>query len=82
VAHFLKARTVEIEKQPSLGNGCVTCNNGVQSVPTLYNKDFDLITGESWYGRRIGVWGKNQYDGVSWQGHELWSRGLSIVERH
>jgi hypothetical protein len=29
VAYLLKARTVEPEKQPMLGNGCVTHNNGV-----------------------------------------------------
>jgi hypothetical protein len=29
VAYLLKARTVEPEKQPLLGNGCVTRNNGV-----------------------------------------------------
>jgi hypothetical protein len=29
VAYLLKARTVEPEKQPLLGNGCVTHNNGV-----------------------------------------------------
>jgi hypothetical protein len=29
VAYLLKARTVEPEKQPLLGKGCVTCNNNV-----------------------------------------------------
>jgi hypothetical protein len=29
VAYLLKARTVEPGKQPLLGNGCVTRNNGV-----------------------------------------------------
>jgi hypothetical protein len=29
VAYLLKARTVDSGKQPLLGNGCVTCNNGV-----------------------------------------------------
>jgi hypothetical protein len=29
VAYLLKARTVEPEEQPLLGNVCVTCNNGV-----------------------------------------------------
>jgi hypothetical protein len=29
VAYLLKARTVEQEKQPLLGNGSVACNNGV-----------------------------------------------------
>jgi hypothetical protein len=29
VAYLLKAGTVELEKQPSLGNGCVTRNNEV-----------------------------------------------------
>jgi hypothetical protein len=29
VAYLLKARSVEPKKQPVLGNGCVTCNNGV-----------------------------------------------------
>jgi hypothetical protein len=31
VAYLLKARTVEPEKQPLLGNGCVTRNNEVTS---------------------------------------------------
>jgi hypothetical protein len=46
VAYFLKARTVEPEKQPLLGNGCVTFNTGViigsgvfvQFVPRVYNE--------------------------------------------
>jgi hypothetical protein len=29
VACLVKARTMEQEKHPFLGNGCVTCNNGV-----------------------------------------------------
>jgi hypothetical protein len=29
VAYFLKARTVEPEKEPLLSNGCVTHNHGV-----------------------------------------------------
>jgi hypothetical protein len=29
MAYLLKARTVEVEKQPLLGNGGVTRNNGV-----------------------------------------------------
>jgi hypothetical protein len=29
VAYFLKARNVELEKRPLLGNSCVTRNNGV-----------------------------------------------------
>jgi hypothetical protein len=29
VEYMLKARTVELEKQQLLGNGCVTRNNGV-----------------------------------------------------
>jgi hypothetical protein len=29
MAYLLKAKTVEPEKQPVSGNGCVTCNNGV-----------------------------------------------------
>jgi hypothetical protein len=29
VAYLLKARTVEPDKQPLLGNGCATRNNGV-----------------------------------------------------
>jgi hypothetical protein len=29
VAYLLKARTVEPEKQPLLGNSCATCNNGI-----------------------------------------------------
>jgi hypothetical protein len=29
VAYLLRARTVEPEKQLMLGNGCVTCKNGV-----------------------------------------------------
>jgi hypothetical protein len=28
MAYLLEARTVEPEKQPLLGNGCVTSNNG------------------------------------------------------
>jgi hypothetical protein len=29
VAYLLKSRYMEPEKQPLLGNGCVTCNNGI-----------------------------------------------------
>jgi hypothetical protein len=29
MAYLLKARTVEQEEQPLLGNGCVTSNNGI-----------------------------------------------------
>jgi hypothetical protein len=29
MAYLLKARTMKPEKQPLLGNGCVTFNNGV-----------------------------------------------------
>jgi hypothetical protein len=29
VEYLLKVRTVELDKQPLLGNGCVTRNNGV-----------------------------------------------------
>jgi hypothetical protein len=29
VAYLLEARTVELEKQPLLGNGCITRNSGV-----------------------------------------------------
>jgi hypothetical protein len=29
VAYLLKATTVEPDKQPLLGNGCVTRNNGI-----------------------------------------------------
>jgi hypothetical protein len=46
VAHLLKARTVEPEKQSLIGNGYVTCNNEVtvgsgvyvRSVPRLSNE--------------------------------------------
>jgi hypothetical protein len=53
---------VELEKQPSLGNGCVTCNNGVQPVPRLYNKDFDFDD-----YKRILIWQLKEYEfGVRW----------------
>jgi hypothetical protein len=55
VAYLLKAKTVESEKQPLLGNVSVTLNTEVtigsgvfvRSVPRLYNEDFDLITTQS-----------------------------------
>jgi hypothetical protein len=47
VAYMLEARTVEPEKQPLLGNGCVTRNNeltvgscvSMRSLPMLYSED-------------------------------------------
>jgi hypothetical protein len=36
VAYLLKARTVQPEKQPLLGNGCVTRNNGM-TVATVFS---------------------------------------------
>jgi hypothetical protein len=47
VAYLLKARTVEPEKRPLLGDGCVTRSNSVtvesgvpvRSVPRIYNEE-------------------------------------------
>jgi hypothetical protein len=36
VAYFLKARTVEPEKQSLLGNSCVTCNNEVTAGSVVF----------------------------------------------
>jgi hypothetical protein len=43
VAYFLKARIVEPEKQPLLGNGCVTCNSG----RTLESNVFCIVRAEA-----------------------------------
>jgi hypothetical protein len=34
--YLLKARAVELQKQPLLGNGCVTRNNGVTVVSDVF----------------------------------------------
>jgi hypothetical protein len=36
VAYLLKVGTVELEKQTLLGDGCVTCNNGVIIASGLF----------------------------------------------
>jgi hypothetical protein len=36
VAYMRKSRTVEPEKRPLLGNGCVTRNNGVTVVVDVF----------------------------------------------
>jgi hypothetical protein len=43
VAYMLKAKTVETEKQPLLGNCCLTCNNGV----TVGNDVFCAVRAEA-----------------------------------
>jgi hypothetical protein len=43
VAYLLKARTVETEKQPLLGKGYVTHNNGV----TVPNGEFCAVRAEA-----------------------------------
>jgi hypothetical protein len=54
-AYLLKARTVEQQKQPLLGNGCVTRNNGITVGSGVYcavraeamQRGTATITGES-----------------------------------
>jgi hypothetical protein len=61
VVYFLKARTVEPEKEPLLGKGCVTCNSGV----TVESDVFCAIRAEDQLPlqqsletavRRVGSW--------------------------
>jgi hypothetical protein len=87
VAYFLKATTVEPEKQPLLGNGCLTRSNGVTvgvvfsvpSVPGLYNEDqLPLRDSLETRVRRVGGWCEMA---ASLRGLEPGSRGTSTVGR-
>jgi hypothetical protein len=83
VAYFLKARTVETEKQPFPGKGCVTCNNGklleavlsVWSVLRLFNEDQLPLQGSLETAvRRVVVWCEMA---ASLRGLQSGSRGTS-----
>jgi hypothetical protein len=86
VAYFLKEKTVEPEKQPLLGNGCVTRSNGVtvgsgvfvRSVPRLYHEDQLSLreSHETAVRRGGGWWGL----AVSLRGREPESKGRSAWE--
>jgi hypothetical protein len=86
VAYLLKARTVEPQKQPLLGNGCVTHDNGVavgnmfsvRLVLRLYNKHQLPLQGSLQIAiRRVGSWREMA---TSLQGHDPRSRGTFTGE--
>jgi hypothetical protein len=86
VAYLLKARIVKpAEKEPLLGNGCVTRNNAVtarrgvsvRSVPRLFNEDeLPLLESPETAVRR--VWCEVA---ASLRGYEPGSRGICAIER-
>jgi hypothetical protein len=88
VVYLLKARTVELEKQPLLGNGCVTHNSGVTvgsgvlwAVPVKACNEDHLPLRESVEVavRRVGGWCEVA---ATLQGCEPRSRGMSTVVSH
>jgi hypothetical protein len=81
VGYLFKARTVEPEEQPLLGNGCVTHNNGVTVGSgvscAVYDKDQLLLQDSLETAvRRVGGWCEMA---PSLQGREPGSRGSSTL---
>jgi hypothetical protein len=80
--HLLKARTVEPEKPPLLGNGCVTRNNGVTVgigvfCARIYDENhLSLRDCLETAGRRVGGWSEMV---ASLRGREPGRRGTSTL---
>jgi hypothetical protein len=85
VAYLLKVRTVKPEKQPLLGNGCVTRNNVVIIISgvfcevraELYKEDQMPLRGSHETAvRRVGDWSEMA---ASLRGIEPGSRGTYTI---